>query len=97
MKDGMRIPIMCIDLNNGRDKLAVLSTYDLGNFPPPSSYADALLRNGGNMKLRERLRYEEHGVRFILDGKLGIHDMSAIPWKYFLLDVLPYYEEVMKK
>ena len=98
VKDGMRIPIMCIDLNNGRDVLAVLSTYDLGNFPPPSSYADALLRNKGKPNLSERLRYNEKGTRFILENKkVGIYDLSAIPWKYFLSDVVPYYEEVMLK
>lgn len=94
IKDGMRIPIMCIDLNNGRDKLAVLSTYDLGNFPPPSSLARAIIEKN---KLRRRLRFSNNGTRFILEKTMKTYDLSAIPWEGFLSDVIPYYEQEMKR
>ena len=96
IKDGMRIPIMCIDLNNGRDKLAVLSTYDLGNFCPPCSAYEALARGE---KSSFRIKVAKNGTRFTLRSPKNrrIFDLSAIPWEGFLLDTIPYYEQELNK
>lgn len=95
LKDGMRIPIMCIDLNNGRDKLAVLSTYDLGNFCPPCSAYEAIQKSN---KTSYRIRFVNKGTRFTMSSPKNnrIFDLSAIPWEGFMLDTIPYYEQEMK-
>ena len=96
LKDGMKIPVMCVDLNNGRDKIAVLSTYDLGNFCPPCSAYEAIQKTN---KASYRIKFISNGSRFTLSSskQRKVFDLSAIPWEGFLLDTLPYYEQEMLK
>lgn len=79
IKDGLRIPVMCIDLNNGSKRFAVLCTKDLGpvitdKLPKP----DCLK---GNIKSSFRLT----GVdRRLITNNKKTYDLSVIDWDDFL-------------
>ena len=85
IKDGLRIPVMCIDLNNGKDRYAVMCTKDIGNYPPSCSFREAI-KQGGSKSFRLR------GVcRFYIENKTGGYDLQSIPWGDFLETVVPEY------
>lgn len=79
IKDGLRIPVMCIDLNNGSKRFAVLCTKDLDpviidKLPKP----DCLK---GNIKSSFRLT----GVdRRLITNNKKTYDLSVIDWDDFL-------------
>lgn len=86
IKDGLRIPVMCIDLNNGKDRYAVMCTKDIGNYPPSCSFFEAIKKQNGCKSFRLR------GVcRFYIRDNRSVYDLQSIPWEDFLETVVPEY------
>lgn len=88
IKEGLRVPVMCIDLNNGKERYAVLRTHDLGNYPPKCSALKALKTT--SRKMSYRVSCESRF--FICNNKEKVYDLSAIPWEDFLDSVVTDYE-----
>ena len=92
IKDGLRVPVMCIDLNGGKERVAVMKTHDLGNYPPAYSLKTALDISNG--KTTFRIRYTPKGVRFYIENSKHNtgYDLQSIPWSEFLDTVVKSYE-----
>lgn len=80
IKDGLRIPLMCIDLKNGRERYAVMSALDvpdeiIRSIPvPPIDGITSSLRVKGVCR------------RFI-SNKVKTYDLVVIEWDRFLSEV----------
>ena len=84
LKEGMRIPVMCIDLNDGKERVAVMRTDDLMDFPV--SYSLSVAKDLSNGKTTYRVRYTEGGNRIFLSNtkKDRSYDVHTLPWSVFL-------------
>lgn len=92
VKDGLRIPVMCIDLNGGKERVAVLRTDDLNGYPEP--YALCIAQDLSNGKSTHRVRYAMGANRAFLNnpkGKSGF-DICILPWDTFLERVVESYD-----
>lgn len=92
VKDGLRTPVMCIDLNDGKERVAVLRTQDLGDYPVV--YSLDVAKDLSNGKTTFRVRYTEKGVRFCIENSKHnkMYDLQSIPWSEFLEVVVKSYE-----
>lgn len=83
ISDGIRIPVMCIDLHNGRERYAVIRTADLGEYKTPYDMAHNV--HNSSVRIKGAMR-----IIFRSDGNLS-HDLQVIPWDDFLNYVVPQY------
>lgn len=83
LKDGLRIPAMCIDLNNGATRLAVLRKRDLNHYKVSGAFK-FILRSKSKTSIR--IKGEKS---FILSSNKceRIYNLVAIPWEQFLEDI----------
>lgn len=88
IKDGMRIPVMCIDLNNGRTQLVVLRIDDLGTYPCPPFTEKCYMRKTLS---RKRIHSEFPVDRFILEKDNKPYHLVVIPYSDFIAEIIPYY------
>ena len=86
IKDGLRIPVMCIDLLNGDKRYAVMCRKDL-----PYAEAFQLTDSYSEPKTSYRIK----GVSsFVISNrsKEKVYDLSVIEWTAFLDEVVNIYE-----
>ena len=86
IKDGLRIPVMCIDLLNGDKRYAVMCRKDL-----PYTEAFQLTDSYSEPKTSYRIK----GVSsFVISNrsKEKVYDLSVIEWTAFLDEVVNSYE-----
>lgn len=81
IKDSLRIPVMCIDLNNGVNRLAVLCTRDLKyyafNSPPCFK-----------VKGKTSIRIKGENSFVLSNNRLEkAYSLVALPWEKFLEDI----------
>jgi hypothetical protein len=101
VKEGLRIPVMCIDLNNGKSRYAVLRVDDTTVLPDISYEVLSevkttifhLLNNVGKDINSVRVKGEH---QFVLCRGKKIFEMVAIKWDDFLEKVVPEYEKGVK-
>lgn len=84
LKDSLRIPVMCIDLNDGKERVAVMRTCDLMDFPV--AYPLETAKELSNGKTTSRIRYTKGGNRIYLNSTKSDkgYDLHTIPWAEFL-------------
>lgn len=90
IKDGLRTPVMSIDIQNGKHKYAVMCTKDLS-----LGELDHLVVKNTSIKDKSSylIKTSESG-RFYLSSPKGLcYDLSLIPWSTFLEEVVPCYEK----
>lgn len=90
IKDGLRTPVMSIDIQNGKHKYAVMCTKDLS-----LGELDHLVVKSTSIKDKSSylIKTAESG-RFYLSSPKGLcYDLSLIPWSTFLEEVVPCYEK----
>lgn len=84
IKDGLRIPVMCIDLLNGKKRYAVMCTKDL----PSNLTLGSPLCSGSTTKSFNVIK----DSRFLLEDKGKCYYLSAIEWNVFLGEVVSLYD-----
>lgn len=88
IKDSLRIPVMCIDLQNGKQRYAVMCSKDLPDRVHNSLYS---LSDYDHLpKTSFRIKSEGHIV--IADKKNKAYVLSVIEWSKFLDKVVSEYE-----
>ena len=90
LKDGMRVPVMCIELEGGRTKLAVMRTDDLNGY---ISYVINTAKVPSYL-LNSSIGNSLRGLTFTLhDKKTGKEFLlQAFPWNKFLEQVVTSYK-----
>lgn len=91
IKDGLRIPVMCIDLNNGKDRYAVMSVKDLQDnlF---SSLPSLTNKNMKSFRVKQPCTAELYRqVNNPTSIKGTYYKLAVFTWDTFLNDVVPYY------
>lgn len=88
IKDSLRIPVMCIDLQNGKQRYAVMCSKDLPDSVHNSLYL--LLDYDHLPKTSFRIKSEGHII--IADKKNKAYELSVIEWSKFLDKVVSEYE-----
>lgn len=99
-KDGLRIPLMCIDLFDGEERLAIMSNLDLWGLATECGYDSSTLFVGDtyvkecpkSIKITDKFLYEDihqqlEGNQVYIrrtDFKLGMYNLSIITWEDFL-------------
>lgn len=79
IKEGLRIPVMCIDIMNGKKRFAVMYTPDL-----PEEVANSIpASNSEGMSFR--VSYEQ---RKFLSKRGKCYNLSVISWQTFLEEVV---------
>ena len=86
IKDSLRIPVMCIDLLNGKQRYAVMCSKDL----PDSIERQTLLQKDYLPKTSFRIKTEGHIL--ITDKKNKVYELSVIKWSDFIEKVVSFYE-----
>ena len=86
ISDGLRVPVMCIDLNNGRDRYAIIRTEDTGDYESSvsSDMAHSVCKSSVRVYGETRIVFEERGTL--------LYDLHVIPWSDFLEKIVPQYE-----
>ncbi len=90
LKDGMRIPVMCIDLEDGKTRLAVMRYEDLnGSFPCPYHINTAEVNS---FSIKPECKHMKYGIAFTLSSKNKSYLMQAFSWDKFLEEVVDSYD-----
>lgn len=82
IKDGLRIPVMCIDLENGGKRFAVMCSKDI-----PKELTVELTELHNN-SLSFRVQHEQ---RHLISKGEKCYDLSVIDWNTFLDEVVGTY------
>ena len=89
VKDGLRIPVMCIDLNNGKYRYAVLCSNDLGdNVDVPVLDTETDSKKSSSFRIKgvcRKIVYHK--------SKPFFFDLTIVEWNTFLDDILPEYTQ----
>lgn len=87
IKDGLRIPVMCIDLSNGKQRYAVMCSKDL----PDSIERQTLLQKDYLPKTSFRIKSK---CTFVISNKHKsvVFKLSVIEWSDFIEKVVSFYE-----
>ena len=88
IKDSLRIPVMCIDLQNGKQRYAVMCSKDL----PDSLHSSLYLLSDYDYLPKTSFRIKIEGHIFITDKKNKVYELSVIEWSKFLDKVVSEYE-----
>lgn len=82
IKDGLRIPVMCIDLLNGKQRFAVMCTKDIPHnlISKLNSFSDAVIE-------KRSYRIKKEGTFFIAKDTKG-YELCVISWDKFLNNVM---------
>lgn len=91
IKDGLRIPVMCIDLHNGKDRYAVMSVKDLqqkvySSLPPLKN------RSEKSFRVKQPCTAELYNqVAYPTMISSTYYELAVFPWETFLNKVVPIY------
>lgn len=88
IKDSLRIPVMCIDLQNGKQRYAVMCSKDL----PDSIHNSLYLLSDYDYLPKTSFRIKSEGHIIIADKKNKAYELSVIEWSKFLDKVVSEYE-----
>lgn len=91
IKDGLRIPVMCIDLNNGKDRYAVMSVKDLQDkiFSSLPSLSNKSIKSFRVKQPCTAELYSQVNKPTMISGTY--YKLAVFTWDTFLSDVVPYY------
>ena len=89
IKDSLRIPVMCIDLQNGKQRYAVMCSKDL----PDSLHSSLYLLSDYDYLPKTSFRIKIEGHILITDKKNKVYELSVIEWSKFLDKVVSEYEQ----
>lgn len=88
IKDSLRIPVMCIDLLNGKQRYAVMCSKDL----PDSLHSSLYLLSDYDYLPKTSFRIKTEGHILITDKKNKVYELSVIEWSDFIEKVVSFYE-----
>lgn len=89
IKDGLRIPVMCIDLSNGKQRYAVMCSKDL----PDSVERQSFLQRDYDKIPKTSFRVKSKGS-FVVSNRQQdkVFNLSVIEWSDFIEKVVSFYE-----
>lgn len=85
ISEGLRIPVMCIDLNNGKKRYAVMRTNDIGDYPSFTDMSHATKNSSVRIKGEMRIIFKSEGTL--------LYDLQVLPWDSFLKYIVPQYKD----
>lgn len=88
IRDSLRIPVMCIDLLNGKQRYAVMCSKDL----PDSLHSGLYLLSDYDYLPKTSFRIKTEGHILITDKKNKVYELSVIKWSDFIEKVVSFYE-----
>ena len=88
IRDSLRIPVMCIDLLNGKQRYAVMCSKDL----PDSLHSSLYLLSDYDYLPKTSFRIKTEGHILITDKNNKVYELSVIKWSDFIEKVVSFYE-----
>ena len=89
IRDSLRIPVMCIDLLNGKQRYAVMCSKDL----PDSLHSSLYLLSDYDYLPKTSFRIKTEGHILITDKNNNkVYELSVIKWSDFIEKVVSFYE-----